>query len=334
MYRLSVFLILFFYCISPLMADRGGNRGAFTRGGWSGARYIALGMTGVVMADDIFSMYWNPAGLSEMRNRKKVSEDVIAQKAGEGNYGEIDEADLLYMSETGRSRGFFSFGASYTHLDLDRDAFFGGCAFGLFQGVLGFGAYSIVSGDIETRDSSGSLTGKAKYGGTSGFLSYAWSSSVVSMGISLKPLYEKIENSSYVGLGSDFGVQIFLLPFIKVGVMARDLGSFLKKPGESYSKENIEFFNPEISGGISFLSDSGLALSAMAVKRLEQKDFYLGGAMEYEISPHLSILGGIFDNSFTAGFEISFFNKLFSYALSFDRIDGGYNSTISMEMLF
>ncbi len=319
---------------SPIFADDAGSRGAYTRGGWAGARYVASGMSGVVMSDDIFSMYWNPAGLSDLLSKKKMTEDDVARKAKEKKYGEITEADLLNFSENSSKRNFLDFGASYTGLDVERDALFTGVAFGLFNGVFGAGLYSVISRDIETRDSDGNLTGKNNYAGAEGFISYAWSSAIYSVGLSIKPLYEKIGDSTYSGLGSDIGVQVFVLPFIKVGVMARDVCSFLKPSGSTESESEYDFFKPEISSGISLITDSGIVLSLTTSKRIEQDGFYVGGGVEYHVKSYFSISAGMFDESFTAGFELSLLNMRFGYALSLDRVDGGYNNTLSMELIF
>jgi len=329
----AIVLILFLSPVS-IFADNAGSRGSFTRGGWAGAGYIASGMSGVVMCDDIFSIYWNPAGLSELKSRKKMSEEKISQKAKEGKYGDISEDDLLNFSESDGKNNFFDIGASYTQLDIERDAAFSGCAFGLFNGVIGFGLYTIISNDIETRDADGNLTGETKYTGAEGFISYSWSSSIYSIGLSVKPVYERIADSTYGGIGADIGVQVFVLPFIKVGVIARDLGTFLKPLDSNSSEDEYDFFEPEIAVGLSFITDSGITLAATTFRRLEQNKIYVGGGIEYDITSYLTLAAGMFDESFTTGFELSFSNKMLAYSLSFDRIDGGYNNTVSVELIF
>ncbi len=330
--KISVFTIIFFTAVSAF-AENAGSRGSYTRGGWAGARYTASGMTGEVLADDVFSIYWNPAGLTELRIKKKLTENQITEKAKQGNVDDITEEDLLNFSEGG-SQMFFNTGASYTNLDIDRDAGFAGCAFNFFKGVLGIGLYSITSSDIETRNDSGALTGHQNYSGSTGFISYAMQWSIVSFGISAKGYYEAIGESTYSGAGADAGLQIFILPFIKLGIMVRDAGGFLKPQDAPDSESRYDFFKPQIKTGLAFLTDSGLKIAISGSKDLEQTGFEYGVGVEYDVSRFLTVNTGISDNYFSAGFTLKLLNMDVSYALNFDKIDYGYNNTVSLALLF
>ena len=217
-----LFLIMFLSIAAATYGENTGSRGSYTRGGWAGAEYVAAGMTGEVLANDIYSIYWNPAGLTELREKKKLTEQQITEKAREGKIDEITESDILNFSESDSDRLFLNLGASFTKLDLERDAGFAGCAFNLFKGVIGIGAYTIMSSDIEAYDDQGEPKGSLNYSGSVGFLSYAMQWNIVSFGVSVKGFYEGIGESSYTGAGMDCGFQIFLLPFIKIGMMVRD----------------------------------------------------------------------------------------------------------------
>jgi hypothetical protein len=331
--KLLSFTILFFVTISSY-AENAGSRGSYTRGGWAGARYAATGMTGEVLADDIFSIYWNPAGLTELRVKKKLTESQITEKAKLGQVDDITEDDLLNFSETGASRIFFNIGASYTKLDYDRNAGFAGCAFNFFKGVVGTGLYSITSSDIETRDDAGLLTGKADYSGSAGFLSYAMQWNVVSIGISAKGYYETIGESTYSGAGADAGFQIFLLPFLKLGVMVRDAGGFIKPQDAPDSENRYDFFQPQIKVGMAFFTDTGVKIAFSGSKKLEQSDFEFGGGVEYSLTRYLMVNTGIYDDYFSAGFTLKLLGMDVSYAINFDKIDYGYNNTVSLAVLF
>lgn len=315
-------------------AGNAGSRGSYTRGGWAGAEYAATGMAGEVLADDVFSIYWNPAGLTELRTRKNLSENQVTEKARQGNVDDITEEDLLNFSESSVDRLFLNLGASYTKLDFDRDAGFAGCAFNFFKGVIGFGLYSITSGDIETRDSSGNLTGHQNYSGSAGMISYAMQWNIVSFGLSLKGYYEKIGDSTYSGAGADAGFQLFLLPFLKLGVMVRDAGGFLKPQDAPDSEDRYDFFKPQIKSGIAFLSDSGFKIALSGSKKLEQTGFEFGGGVEYDVTRFLTVNAGLSDNSFTAGFTMRLLSVDVAYAINIDKIDYKYNNTISLAILF
>src|SRR5208337_3795703 len=129
--------VILFTLALAASADNAGSAASFTRGDWAGARYTASGMTGEVMADDVFSIYWNPAGLSELRTRTKLTEDQITEKARSGDVDSISEEDLLNFSESGKEKLFVDVGISASALDENRNAGFVGGAFNLFGGVFG-----------------------------------------------------------------------------------------------------------------------------------------------------------------------------------------------------
>jgi len=331
--KISAFILLLFIAAAGY-AENAGSRGSYTRGGWAGAEYAAAGMTGEVLADDVFSIYWNPAGLTELRVRKKLTESQITEKAKQGNIDDITEEDLLNFSESDANRLFFNIGASYTKLDIEREAGFAGCAFNFFKGVIGTGLYSITSSDIETRDDNGALTGTQNYSGSEGFLSYAIQWNIISFGVSVKGYYESIGESTYSGAGADAGFQIFLLPFIKLGVMVRDAGGFLQPQDATDSENRYDFFSPQIKTGIAFLSDAGVKIALSGSKKLEQSEFEYGVGVEYDISEFLTVTMGLADNYFSAGFILKVMDMDLSYAINYDKIDFGYNNTVSLALLF
>ncbi|HPS58465.1 MAG TPA: hypothetical protein PK514_10195 [Spirochaetota bacterium] len=319
---------------SIAFADNAGGRGVFLHGGWAGARYIASGMTGEVMADDVFAIYWNPAGLSELLTKKNLTEEQITDKAKEGNVSDISEDDLLNFSEAGADKMFFSIGMSATQLDIERDALFSGVAFNAFGGVLGVGVYTIMSNDIETRDGNGSLTGHTGYSGSVAYLSYSMSNDIFSFGATIKGIHERIGESMYAGAGTDIGIQVYLLPFLKAGFIIRDAGSFLRPYDAPDSEDRYDFIKPQIKGGILFMSDSGVRFSLCGSKKLEQDNFEYGAGIEYALGKYMVINGGLDNSFFTAGLTVRTSSFSCSYALSFDRIDNGYNNTVSLGMFF
>lgn len=332
--RIKFIALIILITVPAASAENAGSRGSYTRGGWAGAKYAASGMTGEVIADDVFSIYWNPAGLTELGVKKKLNEKQVTEKAKEGKVNEITEEDLLNFSENGYDRLFFNIGASYTALDIDRNAGFAGLAFNFFKGVLGVGFYSITSQNIETRDETGNLTGTQNYSGSEGFLSYAFQWNIMSIGISVKGYYEAIGESSYSGFGADAGVQVFILPFLKVGVMVRDAAGYLKPYDAPESENRYDFFKPQIRTGIALLTDAGIKISFSGSKKLEQTDFDYGAGVEYAISRSLILNTGLCDNFFSAGLTVKLMDMDISYAINFDRIDMGYNNTVSLAVIF
>lgn len=331
--NILLFIMILFFT-GNLFAENAGSRGAFTRGGWAGARYTAAGMTGEVLADDVFSIYWNPAGLSELQAKTRLTEAEVSEKARAGRIDEITEEDLLSFSETDYEKTFVHTGASYSGLDFERDAMFAGIAVNCFGGVGGAGFYSIMSADIETRDETGAKTGTTGYSGSVAYLSYAYSANVASIGVSLKGIHEKIDDAQYGGAGADVGVQVFLLPFIKLGIMARDLGSFLKPYDTEEVEDRYDFFYPEFKIGLLVSSDSGFRIAFNGAKRLEQTGFIFGGGIEYDLTGNVTVMCGLSDDFFSTGALINISGVEAAYSFSFDRIDSGYNNTVSLSILF
>ena len=92
-------------------------------------------------------------------------------------------------------------------------------------GVFGIGSYTIFSGAIDRRDYNGVKTGELTYAATACYLSYGVSLGVTSFGFSAKGLCEKLGNTTMSGAALDIGTQVYLLPFLKIGLMVQDLGT-------------------------------------------------------------------------------------------------------------
>ena len=210
--------LIFFLCLAAfraqaLHAGDAGSRASFTRGGWVGAGYVGMGKAGEIITNDVFSIYWNPAGLSELKGKKQLTEKEIRDKASKGKAGDISESDLIRFTDDSAEKSVVQVGASAGKLDIERDVGFSGIAFSFLNGVLGMGIYSIQSKGIEERDASGNLLStNLKYSGSTAFLSYGWSSGISSIGLSLKGLYEKIGDTEYAGEGAIWACRSIFSP--------------------------------------------------------------------------------------------------------------------------
>jgi hypothetical protein len=319
----------------PAGAQEAGSRASYTRGGWAGAKYVAMGKAAEVVVDDVYSIYWNPAGLAGLKEQERLTAEEIRDRAKKGDVNSISEEDLIRFSDDRQSRTAFQIGMSAAMLDIEREAGFAGAAFSMFGGVMGMGAYSIQSKDIESRDEQGNLLGKLNYSGSVAYLSYGWASGVSSLGVSLKVLYEKIGDVGYYGGGVDVGTQVEGIPFIRVGFVVMDIGTGLK-PDKRYDNisDEYEFGSPSIKLSVALtsqLSDFVAALSA--VRKLEQEDEYeVNVGLSYNIARNMSIYVGLNDSLFTTGMSVHFFGVEAAYAFSYDRIDAGYNNIVSLTI--
>ncbi|MFW5751893.1 MAG: hypothetical protein ACOCW8_01000, partial [bacterium] len=144
-----IFILLSFNIL--LAGEDAGSRASYTRTGWVGARYVALGKAAEVIVDDAFAIYWNPAGLCDLSGKESPSIDEIKEKARKGDVDDIKEEDLVTFSEREDRNGVAQIVASGAKLAIEREAGFAGAGFSLWGGVFGAGLYTIRSDDIITR---------------------------------------------------------------------------------------------------------------------------------------------------------------------------------------
>ena len=312
-----------------------GSRASFTRGAWAGAKYTAMGRTGVVMANDVYSIYWNPAGLSELKGKKRLSIQDIQKRAKDGKVGTIKEDDLTRFTENIPDDSIFQIGTSGTLLDAERNVGFFGTAFNMFSGIFGLGLYSISSLNIEGRDESGKSTGNINYVTAVGFFSYGVSLGASSIGMSLKYLYENIDEVTYMGGGVDIGAQLYALPFLKIAFMIQDLGTGLY-PIESYNdiEKKYDLASPSLHFAVSLdTGSSGVDIAFGLTRRLEQQNFNYTIGLQYAFSQSANLYIGMGDKYFSTGIAILLRNLEISYAFEIDNIDLGYNNTVSLTLL-
>jgi long-subunit fatty acid transport protein len=313
----------------------GGSRAGFLRSGWVGARYVGMGMAAEVLVNDIFAIYWNPAGISELRGQKRLNLSEIKKKARSGKADKISEEDLLNFSEDSSRSAFFQIGMSGAILDVQRNAAFMGIGFDVIKGVMGIACYSVFSVGIQGRDELGNETKDYDYVGAVSYFSYGWSFGVSSIGVSLKVLYELIGDMSYMGVGTDLGAQIYILPFLKVAIVIQDLGTGLHPvEQENGVVQKYDLSYPTLKLGIALSTDAGISLAISGVKKLEQEGFGFRIGIEYEIVKYFAIRIGLNNDSFTTGLTVEYNNWSMSYAFILDTIDYGYNNILSMMLMF
>ena len=312
--------------------DDAGSRASFTRGGWAGAKYIAMGKAAEAVVDDVYSIYWNPAGLRELLEKENLTPEEIKNRAERGELESITEDDLVNFSEEDYTKSFVLIGASLALLDIEREAGFMGVAFNMFGGVVGFGLYSIQSRDIESRDEAGNYIADIDYTASAGYISYGWASGVASFGLTVKGLNEKIGDYGYYGCGIDIGAQIELIPFLKLGFIIQDVRTGLK-PYEDYRniENKYDFASPVIKLSAAITNRaSDFVISFTSIKKLEQEEYEFNFGFQYNILKYSSLYFGLNDSLLSSGISFNIFGVEATYAFSFDRIDSGYNNIVSM----
>lgn len=322
-------------------ASDAGSRASYLRGNLAGARYVAMGQCGEALADDVYSIYWNPAGLVRLKARTRLTPEEILDRARAGEANRITENELLSFSEPASEGNAVQVGLSGAMLDVDRNAFFGGAAFGLFGGVAGVGINSTISTKSESyyaydeNNRPLGRRGNTVYAGSAAYLSYGFGLGITSFGFSLKGLYERIANYSYAGAGLDAGVQVSVLSFLRFGAVIQDMGTGLVPVnGGSELKKKYDLAMPSfrISGLIT--NDAEFTLVFGMNKKFEQDKLTFCFGVQYDVWKYLSLAAGINGVNFSAGATIKIRKFELSYAFVFDGIDDGANHVLSASMLF
>lgn len=327
-----VVLIIIFVIPIHGIANDAGSRASFTRTGWVGTRYIAMGKAAEVVADDVFAIYWNPAGLLGLKGPEPLSPDEIKQKAKEGKIDSISEKDLLTFSQDESSFNVLQIGTSGGMIDASRYAGFGGIAYKFNGHAIGIGLYSIYSPDIDTYDIAGNKTGETNYSANVGMFSYATYIGDTAVGITIKGLYEKIADIPYAGAGMDVGVITEIIPFLKVGFVIQDIATGLyPTEDEEYIEQKYDFGSPSLKISSAIVSrTNNFTIAFSGIKKIEQDDYEFNIGLELQVYENMIVYLGLNDSLFTTGCTIIMGDLHIGYAFSYDSVDMGYNNFISL----
>ncbi len=329
--KVCMFILLLFP-VYIYAANDAGSRASFTRTGWVGTRYIAMGKAAEVVVNDVFAIYWNPAGLLDIQGPVPLTPEEIKQRAKQGKIDTISEKDLLTFSQDESGFNILQIGASGGMIAAQRYAGFGGIAYKFSGNALGIGLYSIKSPDIDTYDVGGNKTGVTSYSANVGMFSYATYIGDVAFGFTIKALYETIADASYAGTGLDIGVITEVIPFLKVGFVIQDIGTGLY-PTKQYDNivKEYDFGSPSIKISSAIVSRANnVTIAFSGIKKIEQDDYEYNIGFELQVYKSLSVYLGLNDSLFTTGCTIGIGDFTVGYAFSYDSVDLGYNNFISM----
>lgn len=185
-YFLPAFLIV--TAAIPLAAQGMNNSLlAYSRMG-VGARVIAMGEAGSTVTNDVVSGYWNPAGLTRMKDFE---------------VGTMINVSMGYD----RSHNYASFGNR----------------FGLGALALSWVNANVVG--LDGFDENENPTGTFSDSENSFMLSYANNIGKFSFGVSPKFYLSTLQGETETGYGLDLGAKFDINQYVELGVMARDLYS-------------------------------------------------------------------------------------------------------------
>jgi hypothetical protein len=227
-----------------------------------GARAIGMGEAYVAQADDVSSLYWNPAGLALMQERQ----------------------------------------ASFMYDQMYQDLKFQNANIGipLENGAIG-GSLSYLSyGDIQGFDQSGASIGnQTAYSGVA-TLGAAWLGNQWSAGANIKGIQEKLADEKATATAFDLGGNaIYPKPVLggtlRFGAVVRNLGSDIKFEQQSdplpmdwkLGVAAVQMMDKKLNVSIDYTSPKG-------------DDGYVSGGFEYWLVPFIALRAG-YVNSKTEG---------------------------------
>ena len=154
-----------------------------------GARAAAMGEAFTALASDGTSLYWNPAGLTQLPAK------------------EVSATYNSWLQEI--NQGYLSF------------------SFPLATGALGLGVNYVEMGKMEGRDEYGSPTGDFTASDTHVFIGYATKFKTVAWGLSLGTLQDVIKEDRKTSFLANVGFLYPVGEFLTLGLAAQNIGSRL-----------------------------------------------------------------------------------------------------------
>jgi len=253
------------------------------------ARVIGMGGAFAGLGDDVSALYYNPAGLSELK-KKQLSL-------------------MMGVLSNDRSLNWLAYGIPLTQ-----------SAIGLSVLMSGVSDIPEVTGGTPTGSSFSSSD-------LVGYLTYSRRASEnVGIGLNLKILKSKIDDTSATGFGFDFGVKAKASSRLSVGFVVQDVLTSLKWDTNPPSVVKLGL-------SCSLLENKLYALLDMS-KISDKDDLKVNGGLEYRISP-VCLRSGWDDDNITAGFGLAIGSLDFNYALRFDDMEANENRHyISLDFAF
>jgi hypothetical protein len=240
---------------STVHASGAGTTGANVLNFAVGARAVGMGEAFTAMADDVSSLYWNPAGIA-----------------------------LLNQSQASFMHNQSIEGLSFSHAAT---------ALSLENGGIGASISYLSFGDINGFDAQGNATGNVKAYSGVGTIGGGWLFDTFSLGANIKGIQGSLADVTARGFAFDLGGN-FVYPqellngsTLRLAGTVRNLGS-----GMQYLQYKDDY-PLEIRGGASLLQllNKKLNVSLDYVKVRDEKGAMLAG-VEYWVIPFLALRGG------------------------------------------
>jgi len=294
--------LIFIISAASMFAQSAGNSGlSFLKLGF-GARNVAMGDAGAAASNDVTSLFYNPAKLTDAQgNQIMLMHNAWIQGVN---------SELL-----GAKTNIF------------------GIPF-----ALGLNVTSVNDIPIRTQASTNPLsTFNAEY--FSGSISTGfYAAKNISVGATIKYLYEGLYINESTGIGFDFGIN-YKTPIEGLNAVAviRNLGSMNKLSNESTVLPTEVRFGPEYQ--FSFPDNKiGVNVAAEFLKYTPTNDVHFNFGAEVIYDNLIALRGGYQSNyiskNFTGGVGIMWGNLNFDYAFTPFELGLGTANTISLSFKF
>ncbi len=278
---MTVFLLAL---TSPQFASAGNNDaglpGEFLNFG-VGARPMGMGRAFTAVADDIDSLYWNPAGLSTYRSSQVIFQ--YSPLVVDGSYQYIGYSQPLYA--------YGNFGVGVVNLDSD---------------------------DVPRVDANNTEVGSFKHRETGYLASYAYRfGEKFGTGATLKMAEKSIDGSSERGFGADLGGLYLLNERVRFGLVARNL----IQPTYKYPSEKEEFPRIMRGGAaVSLFNEHVLTAVDLEKTMGTSQDLRWHFGVEGFVIKNIVLRAGLDHSEVTTGLGVRWKNLQFDYGLGFQAL--------------
>ncbi|MBI4850007.1 MAG: PorV/PorQ family protein [Nitrospirae bacterium] len=262
----------------------------------AGARAMAMGGAQVAMADDAYALYWNPAGLSNIKRRETIFSYMF----------HVQDMKLGYL----------------------------GIITPCKKGVMGTSISYLTHDNILGYDHAAKSTGCFEAGNMAIDISYGRKvDKKFSAGGNIKFISEKIDANSDIGIGLDLGGMLRMNKYVSMGAVLKNVTVKelqLDKKKEALPTALVVGVACQIpEADLNLTCDATIPSDNNAFLNAGVEYSY-----QHSLTARLGIKGGhVNDSAFTAGFGYSF--GLFSFDYCMEPFgDMGNSHHVSMQYRF
>lgn len=274
--------------------EDGGRPGAFLSYG-AGARSLGLGKTFTGIADDASAVYWNPAGLAQLKQKELTAlYNSLYERTG---YSFVSYAQPLKKSG---------------YLDKGEQNW----------GTMGVAIVNLNSRGFQLRDEYNENQGEAGVNETAALISYGTniaqylkleseSLKNLSLGINLKIVNQNIDTKSDTSYGIDAGL-LATFRKLNLGLNIQNLSAPRLKLIEDTDKYPLS-----ATIGLSYRFFKDKLITALDVSKTEQRQLKFHTGAEYSPLKLLAFRAGIDETEVATGLGLKWGNYSLDYAFAY-----------------